>query len=130
MSSQKVDNNALGSYLVTESTRPGTGGTVQHIRQDGATAATTQSFIIAIGNSANVLPANDKRLSASIYLNSATTVFVRYGAAPDASTFKLKLRGADSYFELPQPVYTGDVFVFSPTASATVLAAEETGDYI
>lgn len=103
---------------------------VQHLRQDNATSATTQSFTIPLNNSANVLPANPNRLSASIYLNTATTVNVRYGLAPDASTFKLQLRGSGSYFELPQPIYTGDVYVFAPTAPATVLAAEETGDYI
>jgi hypothetical protein len=128
MTTQKVDNNLLGSYPVRVSTCSN-GDQVQHLRQDPANAATTQSFTISIGNSANVLPANPNRVSASIYLNSATTVFVRYGIAPDASTFKLKMRGADSYYELPQPVYQGDVFVFSPTASATILASEETGDY-
>jgi hypothetical protein len=70
--------------------------------------AATPSLANVAGSASSVtlLAANAARLGAYVFNDSASALYVKFGATASASSFTVKV-AAGGYYELPHPCYTG-----------------------
>lgn len=71
-------------------------------------ATETASNVASSATSVTLLASNASRKSASIYNDSTQVLYVKFGATASATSFKVAM-AAGSYFEFPEPMYTGVV---------------------
>jgi len=57
-------------------------------------------------SSVTLLSANDNRKGASFYNDSSSFLYLKMGTSASNTSFTIKM-GANSYYEMPLPVYTG-----------------------
>jgi len=94
---------------------------------DGQEANTTQVATADLSNvatstsSVTLLSANTDRRAATIWNDSATALYVKFGATASATSCTVKI-AADGYYELPQPCYTGiiDAILSAGSGSARI----------
>lgn len=99
---------------------------MSQIAQSDEVVQTQVSSSVAI---AVALSASDVRSAASFYNDSNATVCLGYesGSVPVSGNFVKKLIAAE-YWEMPQPIYPGIVYVQWPAAGSGKLMAGEYRD--
>lgn len=87
----------------------------------------THSNVEASTEAVTLLAANKNRLAASITNDAAEgSLYVKLGAGASDASFMVKL-GPEDYFELPQPVYPGEVTgIWSAAAEGDAARVTET----
>lgn len=70
-----------------------------------ASAASIAS-VAGSASSVTVLASNAARLGAAVFNDSATALYLKFGATASTSSFTVKV-AAGGYFEVPHPCYTG-----------------------
>jgi hypothetical protein len=55
-----------------------------------------------------ILAANPSRKAVIIFNDAVTPLYIKFGDSVSGSDFSVKLQGQE-YYELPQPVYSGDL---------------------
>jgi hypothetical protein len=71
-------------------------------------ATETQSNVPSSATSVTLLASNASRKCASIYNDSTQVLYVKFGATASATSYKVAM-AAGSYYEFPEPCYTGVV---------------------
>lgn len=66
----------------------------------------TLSSVAGSASSVTILAANANRRVATVFNDSTSTLYLKYGSSASTSSFTVLLT-ANAYYELPQPVYTG-----------------------
>lgn len=74
-----------------------------------------------------VLPSNPQRVAASLFNGSASNVFLGLSGIVSLTNYTVKLVPG-SLYELPDPIYTGDVTVIWDALSAGTLLVSEQAD--
>lgn len=75
----------------------------------GAVARASSATLSNVSGSASngtLLAANADRIGVLIANDSTAALYLKYGATASASSYTVKLE-AGSYWEMPQPIYTG-----------------------
>jgi hypothetical protein len=68
----------------------------------------THSNVASSASNVTLLASNASRKGAAIYNDSTAILYVKFGATASATSFKVAMAAA-SYYEFPQPIYTGIV---------------------
>ena len=89
------------------------------IRADNAVVTSVSSS----QSNTTLLVANDDRKMATIYNNSTSVLFIKYGATASVSSFSLKI-GAGDYLEFPYPCYTGQIDGFWEALNGNAMVTE------
>lgn len=97
-------------------------GTVNTLSQSSTASHTTPSVSSV---SSIALATNSNRKGATIFNDSATIVYLKFGATASTTSFSVRI-GANDYYELPQPVYTGAIHMIRGTGSAVIQITEFT----
>jgi hypothetical protein len=94
--------------------------------QNNATAASAATTSVANSvTNVTLLASNASRKSASIYNDdTAASLYVKLGATASATSFKIKI-APGGYFELPTPVYTGQIDGIATAATGSARISEE-----
>ena len=82
-----------------------------------ATSGSDARWIVAASQTAVLIlsSSQDQRVHASIFNDSAASLFIKFGSdvslgnSGSAQIYDLKITSA-SYFELPKPIYQGDIW--------------------
>lgn len=82
-------------------------GNVDIVSMPVATTA-SHANVADSATSVQLLASNSARRSASVYNDSSAELYLKYGTAASATSFKVIIAAA-GYFEFPQPIYTGVV---------------------
>tara|TARA_R110000868_G_scaffold148399_7_gene370319 strand:- start:70 stop:1002 length:933 start_codon:yes stop_codon:yes gene_type:complete len=68
--------------------------------------AATLTNVTSSATTATILASNSNRRMATIYNDSTSALYLKYGATASATSYTIKME-AGAYYELPTPVYTG-----------------------
>lgn len=98
-------------------------GTVSFSAAQPATATVSSVALSTVV--ATVLSANANRLGAIIWNDGAQAAYIKLGTGATTSSFTVRLQNK-SEWELPYPVYTGDITGITATSTATALVTELT----
>lgn len=103
---------------VTVSTGAGPTGTgVQRVIESNVAAATTAN-VSSLNTNQTLLASNASRRGASFYNESTENCLVKFGATASATSYTVRMTPL-SYYELPQPVYSGVIDgIWDATAGA------------
>jgi len=71
-------------------------------------ASATLSNVASSATNVTLLASNANRKGAAIYNDSTSILYVKFGATASATSFVVAM-AASSYYEFPQPVFTGVV---------------------
>jgi hypothetical protein len=86
-------------------------------------ASETTSSVSILATAFTVLAADANRLSATIFNDSTTDVYVKFGSSASTSDFKVKL-GPGDYYEFPRnqqdEVYKGIVTAIGSSATGSL----------
>jgi hypothetical protein len=85
-----------------------------NISTSGTTApdtATKLTGTITANAPTNIAPSNADRKQLTIYNKQDLTVYFGYANTVSAAEYSFKL-SQDGYFELPNPIYTGNIYAF------------------
>lgn len=96
----------------------------QYITPDQAAAASVSSVASAITNQ-TASAANSSRRGWLAYNNSSAVCYIKFGATASSSSFTVAL-DAGGYYEMPQPIYLGQIDVIWATANGALLVTELT----
>ena len=88
-------------------------------------ATGTQSSVASSASNVTLLAANAARKGASIFNDSTTNLFVKFGATASTTSFAVKMIPF-SYFELEFPCYTGIIDGIWDTANGSARVNEMT----
>ena len=83
-------------------------------------SSATVASVSSSATSVTLLASNAARKGASFYNNSTKVLYLKLGATATASDFTVAM-AASSYYELPQPVYTGVIDGIWASANGAVL---------
>ena len=97
-------------------------GTINTLGQSSTASHTTPSIT---ASSAIALAANSNRKGATIFNDSASIVYLKFGATVSTASFSVRI-GVNDYYELPQPVYTGALHMIRGAGSAIIQITEFT----
>ena len=98
-------------------------GHVQRVQVGGASTCTTTSVASSATN-VTLLSANADRLGATLFNDSSSDVFVKFGATASSSSFNIEM-GPDGYFEVPFG-YRGQIDAIWGTANGNMRIGEFT----
>ena len=101
-----------------------TAGLVVYALDSAATGAVVTSIASTIGTVV-LAAAQSRRVSLSIYNNSTNPLFMKMGSGAKTTDFTLMMVGS-GYYEIPQPIYNGQLTGVWATANGTVLITETT----
>ena len=87
-------------------------------------AASTVSTVAVAAVPVLVMAANASRLGAMIFNDSNARLYLKLGLGASTANFTVRL-DAQSYFELPFPVYTGDITAVRAAGPASSVQATE-----
>lgn len=110
----QVQNSA--GWVVTIGNSAGLSGRSSFITM--TTVVSTIGLITLLTNNAN-------RLTGSFYNDSTVPLYLKLGATATTTSFTLKMTSS-SYYELPQPVYTGIITGLWGSANGTCYISEAT----
>jgi len=74
----------------------------------GNAGTATVAPVPAAATTTLLLAANPNRKAVIIFNDAATPLYVKFGDGVSGSDFSVKLQG-QTYYEVPQPVYNGDL---------------------
>lgn len=77
----------------------------------GSVAVATTATLVNVSSSASnvtLRAANDARIGMLVVNDSTATLYLKYGATASTSSYTVKMEPG-SYWEMPQPIYTGIV---------------------
>lgn len=101
------------------------GDEVQIIRQQKIATATLTN-VNDTASSTSLLASTAGRLGATIFNDSTSSLYVKYGATASATSFTVKL-DPGAYWEMPMPIYTGAIDgIWSADASGAARITEFT----
>lgn len=72
------------------------------------TGTATLANVTAVTISTTLLTTNTSRIGATIYNDSTSILYLKFGTTASTTSFTVKLL-AEDYFELPQPIFTGHI---------------------
>lgn len=84
----------------------------------------TPANVASSATNVTLLASNANRRSASIYNDSTQILYVKFGATATSTSFKVAM-APNTYYEFPQPVYTGIVDGIWASANGAARITEE-----
>lgn len=114
------DINTLDWVRMTQPS--GGGGGTQDTRETRPGQSTTANVAGSASN-VTVLAANSNRRAATFYNDSTAALYLKFGATASTTSFTIKMAGG-SYFEIPQPCYSGIVDGIWDSATGAVRVTE------
>lgn len=100
-----------------------TGGIVAVSNTGSKTAVISITTVVSTVGLVTLLTNNASRLTGSFYNDSTVPLFIKLGASANTGSYTLKMTSS-SYFELPQPVYTGIITGIWQSANGYVAISE------
>ena len=83
----------------------------------------TLSNVTSSASSVQLLAATDNRRMATFFNDSTSVCFVKFGTAASSSDYTIRMVSL-SYFELPEPIYTGRIDCIWSTANGAMRVTE------
>lgn len=97
-----------GTVTVSGTATVSNGGTFPVQATETRPGTSSVTSVASSASSVSLLASNANRRAATIYNDSSADLYVKFGATASSSSFTVKM-AANSYFEFPQPCYTGAV---------------------
>lgn len=85
----------------------------------------TIAQVASSGTNVTILASNALRKQAMFFNDSTQALYLKLGTTATSSSYTVKMAAA-SYYELPQPIYTGEIDGIWVSANGNVLVTEET----
>jgi hypothetical protein len=86
-------------------------------------SSSTVTLVASRDTNGVILATNLMRKMATVYNNSTSVLFIKYGAEAALNSFTLKI-GAGDYLELPYPCYTGQIDGFWEAINGNAMVTE------
>lgn len=116
-----VDNASIAvTGTFWQATQP-VSGTVTAV--DSQPSSATLTSVLGTTSSTQLLSSNVNRKMVTFYNDSIADLYLKWGATASTSSFTIKM-AANSYYELPRPVYTGRIDGIWSAASGAVRITE------
>lgn len=120
--------SSLGGVVSIQGVASGTAvpisGSITASPSTGATATLTN--VNDTASSTTLLAANANRLTATIYNDSPSLLYVKFGTTASTTSFNVRI-GAQGFYEIPVPTYTGRIDgIWSADASGAARIMELT----
>jgi len=88
-------------------------------------ATSTLTNVTASTTSANLVASNSSRKGLSIYNDAGRNIYVKFGSTASTTSFTMRMSD-NTYYEMPQPIYTGTIDVITSSGSGSVRVTELT----
>lgn len=88
-------------------------------------ATATLSNVSSLASNQTLLSTNNDRLGVTLYNDSTQSLFVKYGATASSTSYTVKM-GPGDYWEMPQPIYAGQLDGIWDSANGAVRITELT----
>ena len=111
-----------GDGVETKVTADASGLLVKPSNQSASSASLTN--VNDTASSTSLLASNSARKGAIVYNDSTTILYLKYGTTASTTSFTVKIP-PDSYWEMPNPIYTGAIDgIWSADASGAARITE------
>lgn len=89
------------------------------------TGSVSLSALASAATSARLLAANQSRKGLILVNTDANAVYVKYGTTASATSFTVIIPGNGGYWEMPAPIYTGQIdAIWAADGSGSLYATE------